>query len=199
VTFVTLGRRFLPWHNVDSADPEAASYLQAAQGSLSWADLLNRKRVVILAEAGSGKTEELLEQARLHSSAGKFGFYATVESVGRRGLSDSLPRAEADQQRAWASSNEEAWFFIDSIDEAKVSDVRLEDALRHLAAAVHGSEVRAHIILSGRYTDWEFQRDLTRLVNWLPLPLPDAPLPKLDADEELIRILDGYTATIRMR
>lgn len=149
---------------------------------LGWPELLAKRRVVILAEAGSGKTEELTEQARLQTSAGKFAFYATVQDVGRDGLENALRPADRERLNAWRSGDEPGWFFIDSIDEAKLDNIRLERALRQIANGIAGREGRAHIVLSGRYTDWEFARDARRLNEELPLPRENLaePVPSLE-------------------
>jgi hypothetical protein len=55
------------------------------------------------------------------------------------------------------TSTDDAWFFIDSVDEAKSSGVRLEKVVRKLADGIVGHEKRAHVILSGRIMDWEFR------------------------------------------
>jgi len=153
---------------------------------LGWPELLPKHRVVILAEAGSGKTEELMEQTRLQTAAGKFAFYATVQDVGRDGLESALRPPDRERLNAWRSNDEPGWFFIDSIDEAKLDNIRLERALRQIANGIAGGEGRAHIVLSGRHTDWEFARDARRLNDELPLPResPAAPVPSL---ETLIR------------
>jgi len=39
-----------------------------------------------LAEAGSGKTTEMMERARQQSDASRSSFYATLEDVSRSGL-----------------------------------------------------------------------------------------------------------------
>ncbi len=151
-----------------------------------WPDLLAKRRVVILAEAGSGKTEELTAQACLQTAAGKFAFYATVQDVGRDGLESALRPVGRARLNAWRSSSESGWFFIDSIDEAKLDNIRLERALRQIASGIVGAEGRAHIVLSGRHTDWEFARDARRLNEELPLSRESVaePVPPLD---ELIR------------
>lgn len=188
MTTVALDRRFYEWS--EDADGLAHSRYRAAaglsDGMLGWTDLLAKRRVVILAEAGSGKTEELTEQARLQTAAGKFAFYATVQDVGRDGLASALRPADRKRLNAWRSSSEPGWFFIDSIDEAKLDNIRLERALRQIANGIVGAEGRAHIVLSGRHTDWEFARDARRLNEELPLPRESAaePVPPLD---ELIR------------
>ena len=76
---ISLDRRFYELHdNVE--DGLAHSKYRAAMGLqnglLGWPELLAKRRVVILAEAGSGKTAELTEQARLQKSVGKFSFYS---------------------------------------------------------------------------------------------------------------------------
>jgi hypothetical protein len=83
---------------------------------------------------------------------------------------------------AWRDSNEPEWLFIDSIDEAKLDNIRLQRALRQIAEGIAGGESRAHIALSGRHTDWEFARDTLRLNDELPLPRenPTEPLPALE-------------------
>lgn len=188
VTTVPLDRRFYEWR--EDADGLAHSRYRAAtglsDGMLGWPDLLARRRVVILAEAGSGKTEELAEQARLQTAAGKLAFYAAVQNVGRDGLDKALRPADRLRLDAWRRSSEPGWFFIDSIDEAKLDNIRLERALRQIAEEIAGNEGRAHIVLSGRHTDWEFARDARRLNEELPLPRESLaePVPSL---ETLIR------------
>jgi len=188
VTTIALDRRFYEWR--EDADGLALSRYRAAaglsDGMLGWPDLLAKRRVVILAEAGSGKTEELTAQACLQTAAGKFAFYATVQDVGRDGLDSALRPTDRARLNAWRSSSELGWFFIDSIDEAKLENIRLERALRQIANGIVGAEDRAHIVLSGRHTDWEFARDARRLNEELPIPRKSVaePVPPLD---ELIR------------
>jgi hypothetical protein len=188
MTTVPLDRRFYEWR--EEADWLAHSQSRAAAGlsddMLGWPDLLAKRRVVILAEAGSGKTEELTEQARLQAASGKFAFYATVQDVGRDGLDIALRPADRQRLDAWRKSGEPGWFFIDSIDEAKLDNMRLERALRQIADGIAGNEGRAHVVLSGRHTDWEFARDARRLNGELPLPRENLaePVPPL---ETLIR------------
>lgn len=190
VTTISLDRQFYEWRGDEDVLAHSRYRVAAglSDGMLRWPELLAKHRVVILAEAGSGKTEELTEQARLQTSAGKFAFYATVQDVGRDGLENALRLADRERLNAWRSGDEPGWFFIDSIDEAKLDNIRLEWALRQIANGIAGREGRAHIVLSGRYTDWEFARDARRLNEELPLPRenPAEPVPSL---EMLVRAL----------
>ncbi|MEF9439089.1 hypothetical protein OWT26_01935 [Burkholderia sp. 1A5] len=182
MTAIPLNRQFYEWR--ENTDPLARSRFRAAaglsNGLLGWSELIAKRRVVILAEAGSGKTVELSEQARQQTAAGRFAVYATVQDVGRDGLDKALRPADRQRLNDWRNSNEPGWFFIDSIDEAKLDNIRLERALRQIAEGIAGGESRAHIVLSGRHTDWEFARDAQRLNDELPLPHdnPADPLPR---------------------
>jgi hypothetical protein len=187
MTTIPLNRRFYEWS--DDGGFDRSRYRVAvglSDGMLGWEALLAKRRVVILAEAGSGKTEELTEQARLQTAAGKFAFYATVQDVGRDGLDRGLRPADRLRLNAWRASNEPGWFFVDSIDEAKLNHIRLDRALRQLADGIIGAEGRAHVVLSGRHTDWEFSRDARRLNEELPI-LKVSPVEPLPSLETLVR------------
>jgi len=183
---IPLNRQFYEWSEDGLDHSRYRVGAGVSDGMLGWAELLAKRRVVILAEAGSGKTEELAQQASLQSAGGKLAVYATVQDVGRDGLDKALRPADRSRLDAWRTSNEPGWFFVDSIDEAKLDNIRLERALRQLADGIAGGESRAHIVLSGRHTDWEFARDARRLNEELPLPRENSaePLPSL---ETLIR------------
>lgn len=170
---IPLNRRFFEWHD-ESRDPALHLRYSSPESGLTWHDLHQRRRVVILAEAGSGKSVELSRQARELSSVGKFAFYATVQDVGREGLDGALSRSDKQRLDTWRESDQPGWFFVDSIDEAKLDNVRLDRALRKIATDIVGNEGRAFIVLSGRHTDWEFARDARRLEAELPIPADES-------------------------
>lgn len=189
VNTILLDRQFAEWSETESSDPELR-FRFSTYGVKTWDDLLRKPRVVILAEAGSGKSEELNAQAARKAEAGEFSFYATVQDVGRKGVSGALRAVERAQLEAWRNSNRSGWFFIDSVDEAKLDGVRLDEAFRELGNAIHGAEARAHIVLSGRLTDWEFQRDLQRFSDDLPIvAAKNHHLPELSPDELVVKTI----------
>ena len=108
--------------------------------------------------------------------------------VGGGGLEDALNFAGRANLAAWKASTEDAWFFLDSVDEAKSSGIRLEKVFRKFADGILGGEERAHLILSGRATDWEFRRDLESLKHWLPVS-ERISAPGTTPEEELLRIV----------
>ena len=120
MTTIDLDRRFVPWDNKDGSAIDAYAMSGWSRYSDDWPNLLKRRRVVILAEAGSGKTEELRERARLLAQAGQFAFCTTVQDVGDDGLDGALRQADRVRIEDWRVSDQPAWFFIDSVDEARL-------------------------------------------------------------------------------
>ncbi len=186
---VALNRRFVEWGDKEPPDPAFRHVLRLGDGAIGWDELLAKRRVVILAEAGSGKSTEIAKRARLLVADGKRAFHATVEDVGRDGLEAALSNAARADLAAWRASKEDAWFFIDSVDEAKAEGVRFKTVVRRLADGIDVARSRAHVILSGRITDWEFRKDLESLTYGLPI-LPDEEYrPAKTPEEELLRII----------
>lgn len=186
---VKLERRFIPWTDRSEGDPEKLSHLFASRQSLAWRDLLTKRRVVLLAEAGSGKSAEVAEQARLSREAGQYTFTATVQNLGRKGFDLAIGKAAVDLFDEWKRSNQPAWFFLDSVDEAKADRIKLEDALATVGEAIQGSELRAHVVLTGRHTNWEFRRDLEVLQATIPIPPTDKSITPVDPDDLLIKVI----------
>jgi hypothetical protein len=147
VPTIALDRRFFEWRDGELSDPDLLARWGRAKDLMPWEDVLTRRRIVLLAEAGSGKTEEMRDQVRFRTAAGQFAMYATVEDVDRDGLEDALGAADRARLTAWRGTDENGWFFIDSVDEARLGRVRLERALRQIADGILGTERRAHIVL----------------------------------------------------
>lgn len=188
MAFVPLNRRFHRWTENSRFDAEALRLLRRGNSSLDWSDLLKAKRVVILAEGGSGKSTEFKAQHEQFTKQGEFSFLATVERVGKQDFDSALSHRDRGRLAEWRESGKPAWFFVDSVDEAKRAAVRFEDALDHIADSIRGAEGRAHVIVSGRHADWEFKRDLTALADILPIhELAQTPLS--DPNELVIQAL----------
>lgn len=189
MTFIPLDRQFIPWTESDGDEINAEQFAARGWGTKNWDDVLASHRVVLLSEAGSGKSEELAEQARKLRAEGKWAFLFSVQNVGHDGLPAVLGAADRAAFEAWRTSTETAWLLIDSVDEAKLDGLRLETALRKIADGIFGVEDRVHIVLSGRFTDWEFKGDLVRFDAALAMPAPSVPeVPPLE-HAELLAVL----------
>ncbi len=170
--FIQLNRQFVAWDDKDPAEADTRFLMGRLNGSLDWPVLLEKHRVVILAEAGSGKSEELTARAELQRNAGNYAFCTTVQEVAVDGLPGCLGAEDREQFETWKASQSPAWIFVDSVDEAKLDNIRLENAFRKLADGIDGAARRARVVLSSRYTDWEFRADLSRMARALPVPRP---------------------------
>ena len=63
-----------------------------------------------------------------------------------------------------------AWFFLDAVDELKLTEGKLDRALNRLSRAIDGHLDRARIIISCRPSDWRSGSDLNTVQHRLPVP-----------------------------
>jgi len=174
---VELDRRFRTVTAAEAAAP-ARLFASGLGGELGWDDLLDQPRVVILAEAGSGKSHEFKACARAMTEDGDLACYATVQDLARSGFQAALGPADRRTFAEWeADPKAHCWLFIDSVDEAKDEGLSFETAMRQLASAVTGREERVNILICGRFTDWDFAEDPKAMTEWLAIPTPPEPLP----------------------
>lgn len=180
---VDLHRRFRP--ATDEDRPFAGLFDNSAERNPSWASLLKKRRVVVLAEAGSGKSAEFERTCGVLKDSGAFALMATVRDVAMSGLPAALTPADRRHFADWkADANAPCWLFIDSVDEAKDQGHHFDTAVRHLADAIVGCEERVHLYISGRFTDWDKTGDNDAMLKWLSLPEPPPPPPP-DFSEEV--------------
>jgi hypothetical protein len=121
----------------------------------SWSELLKDRAIVVLGEAGTGKTREFEEQARRLQSEGKACFFVRLESLAQESLREVLSPGDQRRLDRWLGGDGEGYFFLDSVDEAKLQSPRaFETALRHLQHGLLQHLQRAHVITSCRVSDW---------------------------------------------
>ena len=138
----------------------------------TWDDLDQEIRCVILAEAGAGKTEELRHRASLLAGQGKPSFFIRIEDI-ETNFYEAFEIGEETQFQTWLQSTEEAWFFLDSVDEARLDNPRtFEIALRRFAKGIKRGAHRAHIYLSSRPYAWRQRDDRWLLDEILFLAVP---------------------------
>nr|WP_281124947.1 hypothetical protein [Sphingomonas sp. AR_OL41] len=174
---VDLQRRFRP-----ATDEEGRQFDGLFDRSVTrdpgWPGLLEKRRVVVLAEAGSGKSAEFERTCATIRATGAFAFATTVRDVAMSGLPAAFVPADRRRFDSWkADGAAPCWLFVDSVDEAKDQGHHFDTAVRHLADAIVGHEERVHLYISGRFTDWDKTADSEAMVKWLSLPEPPPPLP----------------------
>ena len=134
-------------------------------------DVLDQKfRCVVLAEAGAGKTEEFRQHARALERIGKPAFFIRIEDI-EADFYNAFEIGEEDQFRNWLQSAQEGWFFLDSVDEAKLENPGFfRKALCRFASGIKNGAHRAHIYISSRPYAWRPKEDRRLLDEILFLP-----------------------------
>ncbi|QPN43693.1 hypothetical protein I5S86_19390 [Priestia aryabhattai] len=160
--FIDLDRTFTKiLMDGDVSDDTDLSSRHGRSGDLRWPDLLNHQRVVLLSEAGSGKTAEIRNAARRLRADGKTAFFLRIENVVSQ-LEDAFEDDDSYEEfESWLSSDAEGWLLLDSVDEARLRDPReFENAIRKLGRLTKSIRAKAHIIITGRSTAWRAVTDL---------------------------------------
>ena len=134
----------------------------------TWIDLESEYRVIVLAEAGSGKTHEALTRARRGNEEGRSCFFIRIEDIDTD-FQEAFEVGTSIQLEEWLDSVNEAWFFLDSVDEARLDNPRaFEKAIKRFAKHIRLAMHRAHIIITSRPYAWRFKRDTELVEEYLP-------------------------------
>lgn len=134
---------------------------------IDWTKLLASKRILIISEAGSGKTHECQEQCRQLQASGEASFFLELASLAQGDFKELLSAEEESRFDQWQSSQSElATIFLDSFDELKLSLGTFENALRKLSKLFRGRLERVRIIVTTRPIPY----DQEVMQRFLPVP-----------------------------
>lgn len=170
---VPLDREFSPVYKSEK-EAESEEFLSAWGHTkpATWDGMEEKFRCVILAEAGAGKTEELRQRASSLAGQGRAAFFLRVEDIENDFYTAFEIGTEA-QFYSWLESTEEAWFFLDSVDEARLEHPRaFEKAIRRFTRGIANGAHRAHIYITSRPYAWRPKEDQRLLDELLYLPAP---------------------------
>lgn len=118
---------------------------------ISWDELLKSHRILIVSEAGAGKTYECETKARELFARGEPAFFLSLEDIASTGVVANLFGDEHERFTNWlASSSQFAYFFLDSIDELQLVHRSFKDALRRFAHDIRGGMGRATVVVTAR-------------------------------------------------
>jgi hypothetical protein len=167
--FIVLDRTFHELAIDASADDDAdLTRLFGLRDAFRWPNLLSEYRVIILSEAGSGKTEEIRNIARNLRREVKPAFFVRIENVSQN-FEDAFEEGSFEGFCAWSKSGKEGWLFLDSVDEARLRDPRdFELAIKKLGRLLAPVLQQAHIVITGRTTAWRAKTDLLLCQTTLP-------------------------------
>lgn len=166
--YINVNRRFYKSGNPQEEIP-AQIYANWFEDSntIGWDELLKYSRVIILAEAGAGKTREMKVQSTKLNQAGQFSFFIPIESLAEDFIVDILHPDERLRFEQWKNSSDYACLFLDAVDELKLKGDEFNKALRKLRQQLDKHLSRVNIIMSCRHSDWN-SYDFTTLEEWLP-------------------------------
>ena len=169
----------------------------AQKGPKTWADLEAEYRVILLADAGAGKTHEALNRAQRGDEEGRPSFFIRIEDIDVD-FDEAFEVGTSEQFEEWLASVGEAWFFLDSVDEARLDNPKaFEKAIKRFAKRIRPAMHRAHIIITSRPYAWRFKSDTALVERHLPFKalkqepkeeVEDASSENDDKDESPVKI-----------
>ena len=182
--FIELNRSFRELGDDASVAASDDAPLLPTYQSLAWPDLLKLHRVVVLSEAGSGKTEEIRHTARRLRKEHRAAFFLRLEHISTN-FETAFEEGTYEEFESWQQSTQEGWLLLDSIDEARLRDaLDFESAVRQLGGKLKRSMQRAHILLTGRTAAWRPLSDLALCAKHLPYSYPSrSSEPEEDSDD----------------
>jgi hypothetical protein len=186
--FVELDRRFVAFEEDQSEI--APAYLEADRfgADMPWNDLLAKKLVILIAEAGSGKSWEMERQVERLQADGAPAFKLDLKALVDHPIDFSFSSRERSLYARWLRKGT-GYFFLDSIDEAKL--VRPADfylALKRFGNEIARAHSRAFVVVSTRPNAWQPIRDKAEVLRAL-LPMEIA--------SQVVTSRDGAAFTTR--
>lgn len=171
IDYVDLDREFIAIDPaVDDLDQlrELASYGGAYAGTLGWDLVWESQAVVILAEAGAGKTTELEAQADKLVRASKSAFFIRIEELADGDLDTALRIGDETRFQDWLEGQETGYFLLDSVDETRLVNKSFETAIKTLVRRVGTAITRCKLVITCRFYDWQWHVDQSTLTSALP-------------------------------
>lgn len=171
-SYIELNRTFreIPTSENRSDDTDFSAHFLLS-GHLTWEEILKEFRVVILSEAGAGKTEEVRHTAKRLRQEGKDAFFLRLEHVGSA-FEVAFEEGTFEDFEAWLASNREGWLLLDSVDEARLKGPADFDlAIRIFGRHIRLAKDRAHIFITCRASAWRPKTDLDNCEAQLPFAL----------------------------
>ena len=189
--YIPLSRRFRPI-SADEAEYRSQREMAHVFGKSieqGWEIVLSARRAVVLAEGGNGKTEEFRQRVGKLKERGQFAVFVPVEDLDNTSLEDALDVSDGTLFATWKTSDQTGYFFLDSVDEARLTQKSFARCVRSLQKAIHGHAERATIVISCRWSDWDRKADLDLLNDKLSL-IAHPPREETTREEVLVSLLE---------
>jgi Effector-associated domain 1 len=167
---IELNRRFVEFSDGPTGlQVESHLWVTRALGKgISWDELLENRWTVILGEAGTGKSKEFEFRAKRLRETGRYAFFMDITQLANQGPRVAVSLYGLTKELdAWHHGEEDGFFFLDSVDEAKLRQRSLHQALSQLSAYMEEACLRARLIVSCRVSDWSTDSDRETLVHFI--------------------------------
>lgn len=162
--------------NEDDVAESYAAYGKVLKDyALTWGDLLQKDAVVVLGEAGSGKSYEFRHQAAKLEREGIAAFFIELDRLATSPFEQTLSRESRQRFEKWRRGKAIGYFFLDAVDESKLH--KAQDFYRALDALSDQlpfpARRRSRFCISSRITGWNPDADEREvkerlLKNWMP-------------------------------
>src|SRR6266403_4443093 len=118
-SFIELNRRFRRIQSKQNPEEAAVeSYARVfglSTDTFSWDDLLQKHRVIILGEAGSGKSLEMEQRVHVLKMQATPAFFVRLDQLVGSAFSELLDVDDQARFDRWLEGDETAYFFLDSV------------------------------------------------------------------------------------
>lgn len=157
----------IPSEDVNKADQQSYLATLARIRDTGWNELLHSKRILIISEAGAGKTHECREQQKALWAQGIPAFFLELSGLANNDLRKMLTSEQKVRLDSWIlSQSDKAIFFLDSVDELKISQGSFRQALINLRKGIADQSDRARIVITTRPTS----SDISLVQELFPIP-----------------------------
>ncbi len=189
--YIDLNRQFSLRENDDNADAlaetscDALSWLHR-RSLIGWTKLIDSKGVaIVLGEPGSGRTWEFRARAQKLSEEGRPSFFVQLQHLIDHKLVELLDTEDSKPFQIWKQGSEQATFFLDAVDEAKLRSISdFEAALRNFRTSLGANALgRSRVLISCRVHQWDHVADSERIKTYLHLPEEELIPPETDLDD----------------
>ena len=165
-TFINLDRNFTKYRPDHTVSENYWLGDEQSSTSITWSSLIEKQLVVILAEAGSGKTKEVQAQVSAIKNKGDYAFFIRLEYLsGDIEYAFETP-SEFKSFSEWLTSDKPAWIFLDSVDESRIINRNHFDlAIKKIGHKLGDASHRAHVFITGRGSEWNHVNDTKVITN----------------------------------
>jgi hypothetical protein len=162
-------------------------YANLDSDGATWDDLLKNRIVVVLGEAGMGKTWEFEEQVNRLNSGGKKAFFIALNQVTSKDDFLISLNEKRGLFKSWTNTEEHAYFFLDAVDESRLNGPEaLGRSLAIISDALSKYLRQITFVISSRISDWHVESVRHEVTKHILNPMKTAKCYVLQDDKSVV-------------